>query len=525
MSKADVLVVGAGPTGLSLAIELRRHGVWPRVIDQSSGLVPGSRAVALHSRTLEIFESMGIAAEVVSAGHKIHGASVHAEGKRILHFSFDEIDSPFPYALDLPQNITEQILLRVLTESGVTVQRNSALTGLQQSADGVQAFIQQGSGFPERWEGQYVVGCDGAFSTVRHVSSIGTENGAAIETYVAAEVRLNSALADDEWYLFFTEEGVLACAPLTGGVWRIIGDQRIFPDSRAESVRAVVKAHLGEVSALDWIGTYGVQHRRAARYQMDRVFLAGDAAHVYSPAGGQGMNAGIQDVHNLAWKLALTVQGKAAPSVLDSYGPERESTARSVMGLTEQLSTVSNLRSPVSQKIRNRMLPFLAQFEIFQQRISRQVANAGLNYRNSPIVSQHGRWYSPGPEPGERALDATLADGSRLFDRLPGTKHAVLLFTAEHPSADSLRGFSNIARYMREGYPDDVRTILISRAGIDWDGEHIVDLSGTLHHRYGAGLPCAYVIRPDRYIGYRGLSTEPMPVLEYFGHLFESVAT
>ena len=522
MSKAEVLVVGAGPTGLSLAIELRRHGVSPRVIDQSSGLVPGSRAVALHSRTLEIFESMGIAAEVVSAGHKIHGASVYAEGKRILHFSFDELDSPFPYALDLPQSLTERILLRALTESGVTVERGSALTGLQQGSGGIQAFIQHGSGFPERWEGKYVVGCDGAFSTVRHVSSIPTENGAAIETYVAAEVRLNSSLADDEWYLFFTEDGVLACAPLTAGIWRIIGDQRIFPDSRAESVRAVVKANIGEVSELEWIGTYGVQHRCAVRYQMDRVFLAGDAAHVYSPAGGQGMNAGIQDAHNLAWKLALAVQGKASPAVLDSYGSERESTAHSVLGLTEQLSTVSNLRGPVSQRIRNRILPFLAQFEIFQQRIARQVANASLNYRNSPIVSAHGRWYSPGPDPGDQALDATLADGTRLFDRLPSTKHTVLLFTAEHPSAENLRGFSNIARYMREGYPDDVRTILISRANVEWDGEHILDLGGSLHHRYGAGLPCSYVIRPDRYVGFRGLSAEPMPVLEYFGRLFES---
>jgi FAD binding domain len=256
---------------------------------------------------------------------------------------------------------------------------------------------------------------------------------------------------------------------------------------------------------------------------MGRVFLAGDAAHVYSPAGGQGMNAGIQDVHNLAWKLALAVQGKASALVLESYGSERESTARDVLALTEQLSAVANLRSPVSQRIRNRILPFLAQFEIFQQRISRQVANAGLNYRNSSIVSQHGRWYSPGPDPGDRALDATLADGSRFFDRLPSTKHAVLLFTADHPSAENVRDFSNTARYMREGYPEDVRTILIARAEVDWDGEHILDISGSLHHRYGAGLPCAYVIRPDRYVGFRGLSAEPMPVLEYFGRLFEPV--
>ncbi len=522
MSQPEILVVGAGPAGLTLAAELRRHGVWPRVIDQNSGSTPGSRAVAVQARTLEVFESMGVAADFISAGHKIHGASVHAGGSRILHFSFDELDSPFRYALDLPQQQTEHILLQVLAESGGTVERNTALTGIQQDEQGIQAFIQRGSGFPERWEGKYVVGCDGAFSTVRHVSSIPTENGAAIETYVAAEVRLSFPLPDDEWYLYCTEDGVLACAPLPGGLWRIVGDQRILPDSKAETIRAVARATIGEIAALDWIGSYGVQHKRAERYRLGRVFLAGDAAHVYSPAGGQGMNAGIQDVHNLAWKLALAVQGKASATVLESYGIERESAGRAVLALTEQLSAVANLRNPISQKIRNRILPFLAQFDIFQQRLARQVANASLNYRNSPIVSQHGRWYSPGPDPGDRALDATLADGSRLFDRLPGTKHAVMLFTAERPSAENLRGFSNTARYMREGYPEDVRTILISRGEVEWDGEHIVDLSGSLHHRYGAGLPCAYIIRPDRYVGFRGLSTEPMPVLEYFGRVFES---
>jgi 2-polyprenyl-6-methoxyphenol hydroxylase-like FAD-dependent oxidoreductase len=521
---SDVLIVGAGPAGLALAVALGQFGIRPRIIDQASGMTAGSRAVALHSRTLEIMEMLGIADEVVTSGHRIHGASVYAHGKRILNFSFDELDSRFPYALDLSQEETEQILAGALAEHGIEVERATALTALEQDGKRVQASIQRPNKSLERWEGQFLAGCDGAFSTVRHLSAIAAETTSPIETYIAAEAKLSHAPSDDEWHLSFTDDGVLAAAPLAKGIWRIIGDQRIFPDSRAETLRRAVSAHIGEISALNWIGSYGVQKRQASHFRSGRVFLAGDAAHVLTPVGGQGLNAGVQDAHNLAWKLALAVRGKASDLVLESYASERGGAGRSVLAFTEQLSTVANLRSPVSQQIRNRLLPVLAQFDIVQHRIARRIANAGLNYRNSPLVSQAGRWYSPGPEPGDQAFDALIAGGPKLFDRFAPARHVVLMFTGEHPSSEELRSFGNTARYMREGYAEDVQTILVSRTAIDWPGETITDLGGTVHHRYGAGVPCVYVLRPDRYVGFRGLSAEPMPVLEYFGRLFETDA-
>jgi len=518
---SEILIVGAGPAGLALAVSLGQFGIQPKVIDQASGTASGSRAVALHSRTLEVLEMLGVADEVVTSGHRIHGASVYANGRRVLNFSFDELDSRFPYAVDLPQEETEQILNGALAEQGIEVERNAALTGLDQNEGGVQAFIQRSGKPVERWQGMFVAGCDGAFSTVRHLSSIGAEAASGIESYVAAEVRFSHAPSDDEWHLSFTEDGVLAAAPLAGGVWRIIGDQRILTDSRPETLRRAVGSHIAEISSLNWIGTYGVQRRHASHFRSGRIFLAGDAAHVLTPVGGQGLNAGIQDAHNLAWKLALAARGRASDLVLDSYAIERQSAGRAVLALTEQLSAVANLRSPISQQIRNRLLPVLAQFDIVQHRIARRIANAGLNYRSSPLVSQAGRWYSPGPAPGDQALDAPIAGGPQLFDRIPAARHVVLMFTGEQPSSEDLRGFENTARYMREGYAEGVQTILVSRSAIDWPGETIVDLGGAIHHRYGAGLPCVYILRPDRYVGFRALSAEPMPVLQYFDRLSE----
>jgi 2-polyprenyl-6-methoxyphenol hydroxylase-like FAD-dependent oxidoreductase len=518
---SDILIVGAGPAGLALAVSLGQFGIKPRIIDQASGLAGGSRAVALHSRTLEVLEMLGVADEVVTSGHRIHGASVYANGRRVLNFSFDELDSRFPYAVDLPQEETEQILTGALAEHGLEVEHNAALIGLDQNEGGVQASIQRPGKPVERWHGMFLAGCDGAFSTVRHLSSIRAGAVSPIESYVAAEVRLSHAPSDDEWHLSFTDDGVLAAAPVAGGAWRIIGDQRVLTDSRADTLRRVVSGHFGEISSLNWIGTYGVQKRQAAQFRSGRVFLAGDAAHVLSPVGGQGLNAGIQDAHNLAWKLAVAVRGRASELVLESYAVERQYAGRAVLALTEQLSAIANLRNPVSQQIRNRLLPVLAQFDIVQQRIARRIANAGLNYRDSPLVSQAGRWYSLGPAPGDQALDAPIAGGARLFDRIACARHVVLMFTGEQPSSENLRGFENTARYMHEGYAEGVQTILVSRAAMDWPGEKIVDVDGAIHHRYGAGLPCVYILRPDRYVGFRALSAEPMPVLEYFGRLSE----
>lgn len=522
-------MVGAGPVGLTLACELARHGVRVRIIDQNAGPVNTSRAIAIQARTLEIFTQMGVVEPVLAGGHRIHGASMFAEGNRIVHLNFDEIDSPYPCAIDLPQSETERILTTHLEEFGVSVDRLTSLTGLTQTSDSVTALLTT-DGREETLQVPYVAGCDGAHSSVRHLLGLEFDGESSPEEFILADARLDWPYPDDEWYLWFHEEGLFTVFPLPNGEYRIIAEA---PDGRApsqdptfEEVRRIL-VHRGPKHAAirepRWIGHFRISHRKVKEYQRGRVFVAGDAAHVHSPAGGQGMNTGVQDAFNLAWKLALVVAGTAPESLLESYSQEREPVARGVLALTDNMMSIATLRQPVSQKIRNRLIPILAGFDIIQQRLINRLAETSITYRGSPIVGQHGRWYASGPLPGDRALDASLKGGRRIFDLLRGPGFTLLLFTAESPGKEVMRDFTNIARYMRDGYTGEVRTWLIARSELEWGGEVALDLEGTAHQRYVAGLPCLYLIRPDGYIGFRSLSSYAMPLLEYLNQIFEPV--
>ncbi len=229
------------------------------------------------------------------------------------------------------------------------------------------------------------------------------------------------------------------------------------------------------------------------------------------------MNTGIQDAFNLAWKLTMVLRGNAPETLLESYSAEREPVARSVVSLSDNLASIATLRYPISQAIRNRLMPILAGFEVLEHRIVERLAEIGVNYRRSPIVGQHGRWYTAGPVPGDRAPG--------LFNLLRGSRHVVFLFTGSHPEKEDLRAFGNIARYMRDGYPDEVTTHLIAREDLDWPGSKVLDPDGRAHHAYSAGVPCVYLIRPDGYIGFRSLSSDPLPLLEHMNRVYEPPMT
>ncbi len=359
---ARVIIAGAGPTGLTLAAELARNGVRSRILDRAPAPSVESRAVAIHARTLEVFAGMGLVNSILMAGHRVHGANLFAGGRRILHFSFDELPSPYPFAIDLPQRETERVLLEHLRGFGIEPERRTAVTGIEQSGSQVVVHIQRIGGEPAVLEAEYVIGCDGAHSLVRQAAGVPFEGGSAEEMFLLADVPIEWDAPDDEWHFWFHEDGLLSLMPLPGGLYRVVADYEggapaIVALRDIFARRGPRNARMGDPV---WSGPYRLERRTAPEYQRGRVFILGDAAHVQGPEGGQGMNTGIQDACNLAWKLSMVLRGNAPDTLLASYSAEWVPVARSVVSLTGNLASIATLRHPVPQGIRNRLLPMLA---------------------------------------------------------------------------------------------------------------------------------------------------------------------
>lgn len=506
-----------------MACELARHGIQSRVVERNAGPSQESRAIAIQPRTLEVLAAMGLVDAFLAIGHQVHGACIFAEDRRILHLSFDELASRYPLALDLPQSETERLLLERLADYGIEPEYRTSVTGVDQDASGVTLSVQRPKAPLQRDFARYVIGCDGANSVVRHALALPLESDFADENFLIADVLLDWNGPDYEWTLWFHRDGLLTMFPLPGGLYRIVAESAPH-QSTAQHLSEIVEQRCpsrAHVQKVIWLSSLRLTNRRVTEYRRGRVFIAGDAAHVHSPVGAQGMNTGIQDAHNLAWKLAMVLRGNASDCLLDSYTCEREPIARSVLTMTDQLTAIASLRQPISQQIRNRLLPILGGFDVVEQRLVSRFTELDVNYRRSPIVSQAGRWSTVGPMPGDRAIDGPIAGGCHISDLLRQTQHVLLMFAGDNPSDETMRGFENIERYMRQGYAEEVASYLVVKTELNWDGESIFDRGGDVYRSYSATVPCLYLIRPDGYIAFRSLSADPLPLLEYLNQVYE----
>ncbi|MEU9842817.1 FAD-dependent monooxygenase [Actinomadura sp. NPDC048032] len=353
-----VLVVGAGPVGLSLAASLRQKGVDAVLLDRAAEGANTSRAAVVHARTLEVLREIEATGELVERGIVVPRFTVRERDRVLLTVEFGDLPTDFPYTLLVPQNVTEEILLGRLRAAGGLVHRPYEVTGLTQDEDGVTATLVGG----ERIRAAYAVGTDGMHSTVREHAGIAFEGDAYPQSFVLADVRLDWAGGSEEVMLFFSAEGVTVVAPLPGGRHRIVATVDEAPkEPTAADVQALLDARGPRrrpalVEDVVWSSRFRVHHRLAARYRAGRVFLAGDSAHVHSPAGGQGMNTGIQDALNLAGKLAAVLGDGAPDSVLDEYETERRPIAEQVVAFTDRMTHVATVGSPVLRGARNTLL-------------------------------------------------------------------------------------------------------------------------------------------------------------------------
>ena len=339
---AEVLIVGAGPTGLSLAITLRRWGVPVRIIDRNAQPTSVSKALALWSASLEALQGMGVVDRFVAEGQRLNALCVGEGDRRLATLAVGEgIDSPFPFPLLLPQSRTEALLTERLAELGVTIERSVELVGLSQDASGVTATLHHADGHDETVRTKYLAGCDGARSAVRQALDITFEGYTEPQTFLLADVKIDGGNLDHRSiYLWWHNGGTVAMFPFGNEVWRIFsmrgedspkGDE---PATLEEMQRCVDRFGPRGLRIHDpsWLSIFRINERLVTKYRVGRCFLAGDAAHIHSPAGGQGMNTGIQDAVNLGWKLAHVLNGAGNSEVLlDSYEAERRPIARAVI--------------------------------------------------------------------------------------------------------------------------------------------------------------------------------------------------
>jgi len=407
-----VLIVGAGPVGLTLALELTRFGVTVRIVDRAAARTDKSKALVLWSRSLELLNRGGFADAFLAAGMRCPGATIVAGRQPLGHISFATEDTPYPYALMIPQSETERLLEEALAARGVMVERQVALTRFVQDATGVDAVLRAADGSEETLRSPYMIGCDGAHSAVRHGLGMAFDGDTLPSQWVLADIHLAGLpTPPDELALFWHADGVLAMFPITPGRYRVIADIGETSDSvaRPDPTLAEVQALLDQrgppgMVASDpvWLAGFRINERKVAAYSDGRIFLAGDAAHIHSPAGGQGMNTGMQDAFNLAWKLALVLQGKAAEEpLLGSYSAERSAVGKVVLANAGRMTAMATLRGGLQQALRNAVASVVLRLPVVRRTMGRTLAELTIDYPDSPLTLRGGR-HSGGPAAGER---------------------------------------------------------------------------------------------------------------------------
>lgn len=377
-SQIDVLIVGAGAVGLTAAVALRRRGVNVRIVDAAPHGATTSRAAVIHARTLEVLDEIEVAAPILEEGVVVPDFTVRDRGTTLAHIDFRGLHTPFPFTLMLSQARTEDLLGSALVDGGSEVERGVEFVSFAEQGPGERVLLRHPDGTQEAVDARFVIGADGMRSRVREERGIAFDGAEYPASFVLADVALRWPLSDAEVQLFFAESGLVVVAPLPGGRHRIVAT---MDDAPAQPTSADVQRILDErgpgravVHSLVWSSRFRVAHRLAQRYRDGNVFLAGDAAHVHSPAGGQGMNLGIQDAVALAGLLADVLAGTRADEDLGEYETTRRAAARRVIALTDRMTRIATLHSPMLRKVRNAVIGAVLRSPRRQTALARRIA-------------------------------------------------------------------------------------------------------------------------------------------------------
>jgi 2-polyprenyl-6-methoxyphenol hydroxylase-like FAD-dependent oxidoreductase len=525
-SELDALIVGAGPTGLVLATQLQSFGTRFRIIDRLLDRTRESRALAVQARTLELLQMLGLGERLVSRGNTSTRLKFHLEGRAVAAVTLGDIsavDTRFPFLLFVSQAETEDVLNEYLRASGVVIERGTELVSFEREDDGLQCLLQRDDGRQERLHTRFLVGCDGAHSIVRKGSGIEFEGGSYPQDFALGDVEADGPLEPKAINSFAGGGGVALFFPLgRPTTWRVVAmaaDEQTGAEPGRTSSRGIVGAlQLSELQDLvdtpaagtirlrdpAWLTRFHLHHRQIASYRRGNVFLAGDAAHIHSPVGAQGMNTGIQDAWNLGWKLGMVARGLAHNRLLDTYEAERWPIGQFLLRYTDRLfSTFTRAMSGrrLATWTRRIVVPHVIP-HFFESRWLRRtafsfVSELGIRYAKSPAVAEGEPRLRKGPRAGDRLPDAEVLVNGRstyLQQALAGPQLALLL-CGESRHWDPLE-----LDRLRERYGRVMATHCLSAKGSDGS---LVDEKGNAFARLGVQHAAQYLVRPDGYIAFR----------------------
>jgi 2-polyprenyl-6-methoxyphenol hydroxylase-like FAD-dependent oxidoreductase len=509
----DVLVVGAGPTGLMLANQLARRGVRSLILDRHPGPSLETRALGVQARTLEIYAHLGIVERALELGKRATGANMWAQGRRAARLPLGDIGrglSPYPFLLILGQDDNERLLGEALRDRGTAVAWNTELIGLTQETDRVLARLRQPDGTIREVSAAWVAGCDGARSAVRELNGIAFHGAPYEHVFFVADTRMTGPMVPDELNIYLWREGFHLFFPMRGADhWRVVGivppplrgREDLTLDALIPSIRQEAGSGLS-LQECSWFSTYRIHHRRAERFRDRRCFLLGDAAHIHSPVGAQGMNTGLQDAYNLGWKLALVISGSAREALLDSYESERIPVARRLLRTTDRgfslVVSDSRLAGLFRTRFAPRLLALAMRLERVQRLAFRTISQTGIAYPNSPLSETLPGLPAGAPRAGDRFpwLRLTFsADGPAedVFGKLDDTRFTLIVIGQPAPPG-AVPGLGDLLRTLVvPGSPANDREL--TRARIP--------------------RPAFYLLRPDGHVGLAGARLQGAAVARY----------
>jgi 2-polyprenyl-6-methoxyphenol hydroxylase-like FAD-dependent oxidoreductase len=481
--QCDVLIVGAGPTGLVLALWLTKFGAKVRIVDKTDAPGTTSRALAIQARTLELYRQLDLGGTVVEQAHKVPAVNLWARGKRKARLPFDDVGvrlTPYPYMRIFPQDQHERLLVARLEAEGVSVERQTEVVGYADHGDRVTARLRHPERGEETCEAAYIAGCDGARSIVRETIHAGFPGGTYQHLFYVADVDASGPAIDGELHVDLDQMDFLAIFPLAGqGRARLVGTVKGEAAERGETLRfedvndRAMKSLKLQVAKANWFSTYRVHHRVADHFRKGRSFLLGDAAHIHSPAGGQGMNTGIGDAINLAWKLKAVLDAKAPDTLLDSYESERIGFARRLVATTDQAFTLVTAEGGFADFIRLWIAPEalsgVFSFHPAREFAFRTLSQINVNYRGGRLSEGKAR----GVHGGDR-LPWVAANGQDNHQPLSAMTWQAHVYGAPRPE---------VATWCAErGLPLHV---------FSWTQRH---------DQAGLAREALYLVRPDTYV-------------------------